>query len=768
MMSKRPRFSPTRMVAGLALAGVACATMPVANAQDDERILEEVITTARKISEDMQTVPVSVSAFSGDTIDAMIMRDIREIEGLVPNLVFDAVSVAPAGASIYIRGVGTQDVERSFDPAVGVVVDGVPQSFVNGSMANTFDFASIEVLRGPQGTLFGRNTTGGVVNINRTRPTGELGLKYEVVAGNNDRIDFNGVFNFPLGDMLSAKLGYAQQKDGGLRTNVLLDEDVGNADNEEITATLLFEPTEDFDALFTYVNYTDQNDGIPLQNATSRNVGNTVNPLPETSCLPGLDVIFGACGDDIVDDLNDLTQDWYNPIDFEWDSFSLNMNWDVGVGTITSITGYQETEESVPTDFDGSSLNFFHALRDQESEQKTQELRFASSQEMAESWDFVAGVFWLEDEYQMEQNTSIAAFGGPDGAVFQNPFTTQERESWAVFGEAHIGLGEKTTLTLGGRYTEEEKDFCGEMNIGGGDFAGYLPSGVNSLHVFGTPIFIPISQACGSEKWDEFTPKVGLDYQVNDDVLAFANYSEGFKSGGFNGRNSTAESIGPYQPEFVENFEIGMKGDFADNTIRFNAAAFYSDYSDKQEEIIQPDDFGGSNTVVLNAATVKIMGLEGEMTWVATQNLTLTANLGWLDAEYDDYNADINGDGNVTDNSHLELRRIPEWTGGVTGAYNVQIGPGNLSAYLSYRYTDDYWVEASNDPRGVVDSRGVLDANIAYEWQWDSGRSVQLALFGRDLTDEYGYNSAVVIPGTIAFGGVAGGQEYGLRLSGNF
>lgn len=762
------RFS--RIATGLMIAGASAVMSPAVSAQDSA-VLEEVIVTARKTLESMQSVPIAVSAFSGETINNLVMRDIREMEGFIPNLVIDSVSVSPAGASIYIRGVGTQEVERSFDAAIGVVVDGVPLSFVNGSMANTFDFASFEVLRGPQGTLFGRNTTGGVININRTTPTGELGLKYELTAGNDDRKDIKAVLNFPIAkDLLAGKLAFASQRDGGLRKNLLSGDRVGDADNTELNATLLFTPSENFDALFTYVKYEDENDGVPLQNITSLNVNNPINPAPETPCvLPA--VVFGqVCGDD-VSDINDLTQDYFNPINFEWNSYSLNMNWDLGLGTLTSITGYMDTDEEVPTDFDGSSLNFFHANRLQQSEQTSTELRFASSDELSDSWDFVAGLFWLEDEYQLEQRTSIAAFGGPDGAVFQNPRADHEREVWAVFGEVHFALNERLNLTLGGRYTEEEKTYAGEQFIGGGAFAGYLPDGGGAepdLYVFGTPIFIPLGGAGGKESWEEFSPKVSLDYQVNDEVLTYVSYSEGFRSGGFNGRNQDPANIGPFDPEFVDNYELGMKGDFADNTIRINLAAFFTDYSDKQEEIIEADGFGGSNTVVRNASTVESYGIEGELTWVASENLVFNANLGFLDSEYDEYVADLNGDGNETDNSGLELRRAPEWTGGVNGIYTKQMGPGSFSAFVGYRYTDEYWVEVSNDPRGLLPDRGVWDATVSYEWELSSDRSVKITAFGRDLTDENELNSAVVIPGTIAFGAVSGGSEYGLQISGNF
>ena len=210
-----------------------------------------------------------------------------------------------------------------------------------------------------------------------------------------------------------------------------------------------------------------------------------------------------------------------------------------------------------------------------------------------------------------------------------------------------------------------------------------------------------------------------------------------------------------------------MKGEFLDNTLRLNLAAFYVDYSDKQEEVIQEYQ-GSSVTVVNNAATVESQGIEGELTWVANENFQINANFGYLDASYDDYVADLNGDGIATDNSNIELRRTPEWTYGINGTYTIPIGPGTLSAFAAYRYTDEYWTDTSNDPRGLLDDRGVVDATIAYDWDWSDNRSVRVAVYGRDLTDEMALNSSVTIPTLISFSSVQGGREYGVRVSGNF
>ncbi|NND69730.1 MAG: TonB-dependent receptor, partial [Halioglobus sp.] len=261
---------------------------------------------------------------------------------------------------------------------------------------------------------------------------------------------------------------------------------------------------------------------------------------------------------------------------------------------------------------------------------------------------------------------------------------------------------------------------------------------------------------------------IGVDYRINDDILTYITYSEGFRSGGFNGRNQDPANIGPFDPEYVNNYELGFKSDLLDQTLRVNLAAFYNEYDDKQEEVIESDGFGGSNTVVRNAATVQIIGLEGELTWVANEYVLVNANFGYLDAEYDEYDADLTGDGIITDNSDLELRRVPEWTAGLNTTFTLPVGPGDLSLYMSYRYTDEYYVEVSNDPRGLLDSRGVFDATLAYDWQCGENSSARVALFGRDMTDEVDYNSAVIIPGTLAFGAVAGGEQYGVRVNFEF
>ena len=744
-LNRKYSANTSKMAVAVAVVISGQVVSPIVSAAEPQSMaLEEVIVTARKRPELLQDVPVAVTVFTGEALDSLVLRDLREVEGYVPNVVIDSVSVAPGAASLYIRGVGTQEVEKSFDPAVGVVVDGVALSFVNGSMANTFDIAAMEILRGPQGTLFGRNTTGGVINITHTRPTGELGLRYEATVGTDDRNDLDGVLNFPIiQDQLAGKLAFASQNDGGQFKNTLTDDQVGDANNQDYSGTLLWTPIEDFETQFIYQRYEDKNDGIPLLNRSSLNVDNPVNPIPDLPCE-----LLGACDNGIV---NETQQDFYEPIDFQLDAYTLEMNWEVALGTITSITGYRDTDENVPVDFDGTEYAFFHVVRDQQSEQTSTELRFASNETLSEEWDFVVGLYGLKDNYQLEQNTGIAQDFCPFACSNAQTHTDHHRESYALFGEANYNITDVWTLILGGRWTYEEKDIYADSFASENLADLSLVSDVNADH-----------------SWDEFTPKLGVDYQYSTDILFYGIYSEGFRSGGYNGRNSSALDIGPYDPEYVNQYETGMKSELLDQRVRLNLAVFYTDYKDKQEEVIIPDELLGSRTVVRNASTVTTSGFEAEASWVATEALLLNANFGYLDASYDDYNADLNGDGIVTDNSDLQLRRVPDYTGGVDATYTMQIGPGTATAYSAYRYTDEYWVEVSNDPRGLVDSRGVIDVTLSYEWEWSAGRLVKITAYGRDITDEQDYNSLISIPGVLAFSAVGGGEQYGVMISGNF
>lgn len=736
--------------------------------------IEEIVVTARKREEIMQTVPVAVTAFTESQIDSLRSRDIQDIEGYAPNVIIDSVAVASQGASFYIRGIGTQEVERTFDPGVGLILDGVYLTSVFGTSIDTFDIERMEILRGPQGTLFGKNTVGGVINVVRTRPTGEFGFKGSVTLGSNDRNDYKALVNFPLlGDSLAGKLAFYSRNDDGDRRNTFLGKDAGGKKIRSYQGALLWTPMEALDVLVRYEHVDDDSDAVPLQNASD-----------------GTDLLCFALGQCIgpVDDK--VRQNLPDEFEFDIDALSLEANWDFGSFLLTSISGWRDTDEIIFTDFDGTELDFFSTIRPQQHEQWSQELRVTS--QFSDRHNVVAGLYYIKHEYGLQQRTLFLPLllGAPPGTELISD-QEQEAESWAGFAEYNFDITDRLGLTLGGRYTWEEKKFKGQ--------AGTALFGISSSLSFLTPGRIEIwdAPATGKEDWTEFTYKVGIDFQATDDMLIYAYWARGFRSGGWNGRNATPADIGPYEPETVDTYEIGVKSEWFENRLRLNLSAFYNSYDDKQEEIIKPDPLLGTVTVVENAAEATLWGWEVEALAIPTRGLTLRGIVGFLDAEYDDYCADVNGPEDYTtpspppstcgssrfsgmnaitglpqavvdtDNSWFELRRTPELQWSVSGEYTLAVGPGEAFVTAAYRWVDNYHVESKNDYRGGLSDRGVVDVTIGYDFEIGD-TDWTITLFGRDLTDELDANSAVVIGGLWSFRGVTGGRTWGLETQMKF
>lgn len=265
-----------------------------------------------------------------------------------------------------------------------------------------------------------------------------------------------------------------------------------------------------------------------------------------------------------------------------------------------------------------------------------------------------------------------------------------------------------------------------------------------------------------SDDWSELSPKISASYDYSEDIMFFASYAEGFKSGGYFGRNTDFSTAESYDPEFVDTFELGMKSTLFESRVIFNASVFYSDYSDKQEEVLIETAPGIVATNVVNAATVDIFGVDLELQAQLTESLSLRAAYGYLDAEYDDFVADLNGDAIATDNSGLIVRNAPENTFGLSTTYTRTIGPGDFSAYLSYRYQDQIETILNNDPLGTIDSIENLDLTLSYAWA-----NYRITAFGRNLTDEV-YARRVRIEPLVTFGQYTQGTNYGVEFSLSF
>jgi iron complex outermembrane receptor protein len=722
--------------------------------------LEEIVVTARKKEESMQNVGLPVSAMSKTEIERAFARDISDLASVSPNLIIDETSQGPGGvAAIFIRGIGVADVEKNFDPAVGVVVDGIFIGANAGSLLRSIDLASIEVLRGPQGTLFGRNTIGGLINITTTQPTGELGAKVRVGVEDYNTWYADGIFNVGITDSLAAKLTLAKRDQReGYYDNVTLDKDAGKNDYESYGINLLWDATDDLAFEYTYKKEETDQDTPPLLNTAQ----------PRHAFCSGYGYCSPSLDKPITGDRRKIAQVGYRPVGplanrdnpflvwnadqieqvpmdatFDTEAHTFEVRWNINENyRLDYLYGYWESEETILSNWDGTPQLLYGTDRPADYEQDSHELRL--TYDARDRLSFVLGGYLWNSEYSIDLNSYIGFnpdFPGQFLDIYQ--YSNQETDSWAVFFEADYKLTDALTLTLGGRYTEDEKESrqYGIVNTITDPFTSHP-----------------------DQKWDEFTPRVGLSYNVSDDMMLFATYSNGYRSGGFNGRvGNLVEAREPYDPETVDNFEIGIKSEWLENRLRVNANVFYLEYDDKQEELQLPDDNDtGQKTVVTNAASATLQGAELDIQAFLGDGLSLRANLGYLDSEYDDFQyTDLNGD--IVDLSNLEFRRAPDWTGSFDATYEFDLGSGNMWMRGAYHYIGEHFVNVTNSPELENDEQHIFDASVNY-----SINGFTFSLFGRNLTDEDGYIHGYDVAGLWSYAATRPPRTYGFEMIYNF
>ncbi|MFT6955381.1 MAG: iron complex outermembrane receptor protein [Halieaceae bacterium] len=756
----KPRTARHLLASACSAALLSTMVSTGSYAQDESSFaLEEVIVTARKRDESLQDTPVAVSALTKELKEASLRR-IEDVQDFAPNVYIRRTPGIASGAAISIRGVNSSESDKSFDPAVGVVMDGMFLGTSSGVLLQNFDIKRIEILRGPQGTLFGKNTTGGVLNIIRGDVTMEWDADISATFDENGREDFKGVVNVPIIDeKLGVKLFGAQIKSDGFVKNTTLNEDVGGDDMLNYGFAALWRPTENFDLKFHYERLNDESDQGAYVN---------VNQPNELNCA-----VYGSCESNTSDNADRNSADGLNDSDNEYDSYIATANYQLGDFLFTYIGSSRDMDEDNNQHFDGSSAPTLSMRFYNDWEQESHELRVASS--FGDNFDFILGAYLWDVDYEQRWDVAqlhytldlIGALTGVPGGAGLTPSTVssngqvQSTESKSVFGQADWRFAEKWTLTLGARWTEEEKDFTG-----GNQAVFWDPAAGDSVP--GNPNE-PVNQ---SDKWDDVTPKVGLSWDASDDMMVYGSYTEGFKSGGFFGRQSDFNLDVSYEPEFVETWEAGLKSTWIDGRMTFNPVFFYSEYSDKQEQYFVPVDLSNVASLVANAAGMEIYGLELELEFQITEAWNVRANYGYLDAEYDGFVADINGDGVATDNDDFRPINTPENTFGVATTYIWDMGNGSLSGNVGYHWRDkietilapdDLGDPSVNDVLGSQDSLENLSANLSYTWN----DRYKVAVFGRNLTDDT-QRAVSRIGGLTTRGWWNEGRTYGMELSASF
>jgi iron complex outermembrane receptor protein len=725
------------------------------NSANDQPVLEEITVTARKRVENLQEVALSVSAMGKQEIETAFATDIRDLIYISPNTLLDDTHQGPGGvAAAYIRGIGVSEVEKNFDPAVGVVVDGIFRGTMTGSIERAIDLERVEVLRGPQGTLFGRNTIGGVFNMERSKPTGEAGGKFRASYGSYDTSVIDGIFNFGLGDSLAVKLSGAYRKQGeGFFKNLNTGRKDGQSEYSSAGINVLWSPTENLEIEWTYqIERTDQ-DTPPLLYA-----GQSGQLFCDAFyiCAPSVTTpisgdrykVVTAYGDEATHIFGEPFDPpgydephGFNQATYDADTNQIEVRWDVNDSYhVDYIVGSWETEETVVTDWDAVTEVLFHTDRPADYKQTSHELRL--TYDAGGNLAYTVGGYYWDSEYEVRLRSYIGFVVPIPGFMLDLPQTTnQTNKSKALFFEGDYSFSDSWTLTLGGRWTEDKKT-TDQDSLG---------------HPF-------TYDASAKADWSEFTPKAALKYDFSDGSMIYGLFSAGYRSGGFNGRIDSVETaVAPYDPETVDNYELGYRSEWANRTVIFNATIFYMDYADKQEEIQLASESSGTGQVtrVFNAANATIKGAEFELMWLVSEGFTLRANLGLLDAKYDDFvvNTGTAEDPVFTDFSHLDFRRAPKNNFSLVGNYEWQVGGGRMMIQAGWRYLGAHEVDFANKPELHNSAQNLIDGSINYYYNdW------YFSLFGRNLADEDGYQIGFDVASLWSYAAPRPPRTYGFEV----
>lgn len=741
--------TPSGLSLAVAIAALPVATLPSIALADNGLTLEEVIVTAQKREQSLQDVPVSVNVVGGDQIAESGISDLEELSGQVPNL---SINESPQGLSIYIRGLGSGD-NQGFEQSVGLFIDGVYAGRSRQFQAPFLDVAAVEVLRGPQGTLFGKNTIAGAMTVTTAKPTDELQAEFKTTyEPRYDSYSAEGVLSGPLSDSLKGRLAIKQSESGGFMDNTTLDTEEPDSLNTVVRGSLLWEASDDLDVLLKYEQGRSE---VAGRNYSVDEVG------PWGAVFSSNDTVFDAT------DAYQRSVSVAEMSDTDSESVTLNVNYSLGEYEITAITGYSEYQYESVVDGDTSALDATVFPQGQDFSQWSQELRLTSP--LGESFDFITGLFYQKSDLaayrRLDSNLAAYSVAVPELAVippagFQSDFD-QETETYAIFGSATWHLQDVLHITVGLRYTVEEKDAIRDLYYTGYDSltplaqvydptaapAGPLPLNSYALAVGGQrQLGVYEHEVEGDRRAENLSPSLKVQYDLNEAVMFYASVSKAFKSGGFNELGNQGDEIGEYglSPEsfdFDEEealaFEIGGKTSLLDGAAKLNFAIFRTEYSDLQVSTFKGDTFS-----VGNAAEAVSQGVEMDGTMRLSETLFLNASLAYLDAHYSKFeNAACTAAQVATtpgvcgqDLTGRELANAPEWTGNIALDHEIPVGENLLlRSHVDLQYTDEQYLATDLDPNTLEDANTTLNARVALG---NADGSWELALVGKNLTDE--------------------------------
>jgi iron complex outermembrane receptor protein len=725
-------------------------------------LIEEVVVTARKREENLQTTPISISAFSGEALEARGITNLEELAGITPNLVIQnnpSFGGSNSSAAVFIRGVGQKDFLATVEPGVGLYIDGVYIARSVGALLDLVDVGRIEVLRGPQGTLFGRNTIGGAISITTRKPDQDLRGSASVTYGTDTRLEVSGGFNLPFSETFFVKANAARLTRDGYVTQVATNQDLGNQDTwtGRLAARWLASDTVEFNLAVDGTR--DRDNGPPIVLRRFNTASQIFNPdrlpllPPGSPATPGF-YIINPPADAPVDNFGVLHNyvatlilgagnclgfgspeyapegDQTNPACWGSQYYGEGQNinygglpslsnndiwgitfttdWDINSSiSFKSITAYREVESEFQRDDDVSPLLISHVSDELDQHQFSQEFQLLGSS-LDKRINWIAGVYYF-DEKAVNPNivdfTPVRALSGG----------TVENESQAVFAQMTFDATDSLSLTAGLRYTKDKKNFLPQQSILDGRLTG-LPVGF--------PILPEVNVMTTDSK---STPMVNVAYNWTDEFMTYVSYSKGFKSGGFTQRVFPPLPETPtFGPETVSAYEAGFKLTAFESSLRLNGAAYYTDYKNLQVQV-----FTGVAPVFRNAAKAEVQGIELEVQAAPGQGWFLEAGAGLTDPEFKEIGPGAN---EITLDSKFE--KVSRWMTSAAVSKEFILGDlGVVVPRIDWSWREKYYNDARNNESLAQDAYDVVNANIA----WYSGNENWRVTMGVDnvFDDDY-------------------------------
>jgi iron complex outermembrane receptor protein len=745
---------PTKAVLLAAIAMLLSQTASPVLAQGEERLaLEEITVTARKREESLQDVPIAITAVTETQLDERGVAELIDLTKSVPNFTFNGNGSTLS--ALGIRGIVAATRNIGFESGMGVYVDQVYVGRPSAFNQNLDDIQQVEVLRGPQGTLFGRNTIGGAVNITTKTPSNELESKVKLTAGNYNRFNASGFISGPIvEDKVYAKASlYSMQRDGFV-DNAFDNSKLSNEDRIGYRASLRFTPTENLDITVSADDMEERTDRAFSQ-WTATDI---------TSAVYGLYNVVLAENPATALEPNLTSQDFRPAENRDLSGQSVKAILDLESGArLVSITSQRDADFLLIADDDAVPAYLSHTTFNDKSELFTQELRWESATN--DSYDYLFGIFYQDSDASASRSTLIgtppplqgagnlngAGFEyGADGCICSE--STVETESFAVFVSGNYRFTEELSLALGLRYTDEEKSLVFDQTNTA--FTGH-----------------PDISAQPSIDDSGVSGNISLSY-ATDNVSYYASVGKGFKSGGFNPDIVPNDQIG-FDEETVLSYEIGAKSTLADGRVGLNAALFFTDYQDQQVQRLGSSSSGGTGFQISNADS-EITGAELEITAAATERLELGLSLGLMDTEYTDFdecsttedNAVIDGQLVQIDCAGNRLSYVPDLTYNLSAKYVLPLEFADLIIRGEYSYKDDVYSEPGNFARTYVSDTDTI--NLRLSLLGASGKW-EVSAWGKNIGDNEDEEFSWYIPAfQSAYSSYSIGSEYGIDLVYNF